>query len=116
MRAAHTLHNWVISALQSSCTITCTIEGGSADAMRTNESNSQKPGTTPAAKRPAAASTAAKPRKRTPKAPKAASAVRPDDDIIRVRAYEIYLQRGHHGDPMEDWLRAERELTAQSAN
>jgi hypothetical protein len=84
--------------------------------MRTNESNSQKRSTTPAAKRSPAVSTAAKPRKRAPKAPKAASAVRPDDDIIRVRAYEIYLQRGPQGDPMEDWLRAERELTGQSAS
>ena len=83
--------------------------------MRTNDSNSQKRGTTPAAKRSPAVSTAAKPRKRTSQTPKSASAVRPDDDIIRVRAYEIYLQRGHHGDPMEDWLRAERELSEQSA-
>ena len=37
-------------------------------------------------------------------------AVQPGDDQIRVRAYEIYLERGYHGDPMEDWLRAEREL------
>ena len=31
---------------------------------------------------------------------------------IRVRAYEIYLQRGGHpGYELEDWLQAERELT-----
>jgi hypothetical protein len=35
--------------------------------------------------------------------------------MIRARAYEIYLERGHHGDPMEDWLRAERELIEQIA-
>jgi hypothetical protein len=46
----------------------------------------------------------------------APSAVLPDADMIRVRAYEIYLQRGHYGDPMEDWLRAERELVEQTAS
>ena len=35
--------------------------------------------------------------------------------MIRARAYEIYLKRGYHGDPMEDWLRAERELIQQNA-
>ncbi len=44
------------------------------------------------------------------------SAVRPDDDRIRVRAYEIYVARGYQGDPLEDWLRAERELIDQTAN
>ena len=83
--------------------------------MRTNESNSPKSKTTPAAKRSRAVSTAAKPRKSAPKARKATAAVRPDDDIIRVRAYEIYLQRGHEGDPMDNWLRAERELIEQTA-
>jgi hypothetical protein len=36
--------------------------------------------------------------------------------MIRVRAYEIYVQRGYHGDPMEDWLRAERELSEQTVS
>jgi len=32
---------------------------------------------------------------------------------IRIRAYEIYLQRGEQaGNELEDWLQAERELTA----
>jgi hypothetical protein len=32
---------------------------------------------------------------------------------IRIRAYEIYLQRGGQaGNELEDWLQAERELTA----
>lgn len=32
---------------------------------------------------------------------------------IRNRAYEIYLQRGGQpGHELEDWLRAERELTS----
>ena len=67
-------------------------------------------------------STAAKPRKsapkaaKAPKAPKTPSAVRPDDDMIRVRAYEIHVERGYQGDPLEDWLRAERELIEQTAN
>jgi hypothetical protein len=34
-----------------------------------------------------------------------------DEQEIRNRAYEIYLERGaHHGYDVEDWLRAEREL------
>jgi len=33
------------------------------------------------------------------------------EDQIRVRAYEIYLERnGGSGDPIEDWLQAEAEL------
>lgn len=32
---------------------------------------------------------------------------------IQNRAYEIYLERGRTpGDPLQDWLRAERELQA----
>ena len=32
---------------------------------------------------------------------------------IRIRAYEIYLQRGGQpGSELEDWLQAERELTS----
>jgi hypothetical protein len=35
------------------------------------------------------------------------------DDIIRLRAYEIYLQRGATpGNPHEDWQVAEREVRA----
>ena len=33
------------------------------------------------------------------------------DEEIRLRAYEIYLQRGEQpGRELDDWLRAEREL------
>ncbi|MDQ4079915.1 MAG: DUF2934 domain-containing protein [Gemmatimonadota bacterium] len=33
-----------------------------------------------------------------------------DDEQIRARAYELYLERGGGpSDEMEDWLRAERE-------
>lgn len=35
----------------------------------------------------------------------------PTDDQIAPRAYEIFLARGAtHGQDVEDWLRAEREL------
>ncbi len=40
------------------------------------------------------------------------------EDLIRFRAYELFEQRGrNHGFDMEDWLRAEVEVTqkAQSA-
>jgi hypothetical protein len=31
---------------------------------------------------------------------------------LRIRAYEIYLERGEqHGRDLDDWLQAERELT-----
>ena len=35
---------------------------------------------------------------------------------IAVRAYEIYLERnGAPGNPLEDWVRAEREILAKSS-
>ena len=38
---------------------------------------------------------------------------KPTQDQIAARAYEIYLERGATpGDPMQDWLRAELELSA----
>ena len=48
-----------------------------------------------------------------PKAKKAAkTASKPTHEQIAKRAYEIYLQRGYaSGDPMQDWLRAEQELS-----
>ena len=37
--------------------------------------------------------------------------LRPGDEQIRARAYDIYLRRnGHPGDPAADWFSAEREL------
>ena len=49
------------------------------------------------------------PKTKKASAPKA----RPTQDQIATRAYEIYLERGATpGDPMQDWLRAELELTA----
>ncbi|MGB7435775.1 MAG: DUF2934 domain-containing protein [Candidatus Acidiferrum sp.] len=36
----------------------------------------------------------------------------PTQEEIALRAYHIYLERGcTAGDPMQDWLRAEQELT-----
>jgi hypothetical protein len=50
-----------------------------------------------------------------PKTKKATTAkTKPTQDQIAARAYEIYLERGSiPGDPMQDWLRAERELAAR---
>jgi hypothetical protein len=39
-------------------------------------------------------------------------APKPSNEEIALRAYQIYLERGSTpGDPMQDWLQAERELT-----
>ncbi len=45
-----------------------------------------------------------------------ASNGQPDlSDLIRQRAYELYLERGgEDGHAAEDWLRAEAEVRAQS--
>jgi hypothetical protein len=81
--------------------------------MRKNESDSTKKRSTPAKRTPRAAA-AATPRTRTRKTPPTPAVVSPDDDQIRQRAYELYLRRnGFPGDPMEDWLRAERELSGE---
>ncbi len=38
--------------------------------------------------------------------------IKPSEDEIRIRAYEIYLARkGRPGSEIEDWLQAERELS-----
>jgi len=40
---------------------------------------------------------------------------KPTRDDIALRAYHIYLERGcTPGDPLDDWVRAERELTETS--
>jgi hypothetical protein len=37
---------------------------------------------------------------------------RPTEEEIRIRAYELFLDRGGQpGQETEDWLRAERDLT-----
>jgi WD40 repeat protein len=39
-----------------------------------------------------------------------------DGDLIRNRAYEIYLERGMtNGAPLDDWLKAEREIKARQS-
>ena len=44
-----------------------------------------------------------------------ASHRRPSNDEIAQRAYEIFLLRGaSHGSDLDDWLRAEQELTEAS--
>ena len=36
------------------------------------------------------------------------------DDEIRIRAYEIYIERdGQPGDELSDWLQAEREVESK---
>lgn len=38
----------------------------------------------------------------------------PKDEEIRLRAYELFLSRnGAPGNELDDWLRAERELTTR---
>jgi hypothetical protein len=38
---------------------------------------------------------------------------RPTEERIRELAYQFYLERaGRPGDPLNDWLRAEREVVA----
>jgi hypothetical protein len=85
--------------------------------MRTNEpeATNHKPAP-PAprrARRPAAAaSPRTSARKALPSPPARAAA----DDEIRLRAYQFFLERdGAPGDPLADWLRAERELIAERA-
>jgi len=58
----------------------------------------------------------------TPRTPSATSALtepKTVDDQIRLRAYELYEERGREdGHELEDWLRAEeeiQEMQAQSA-
>jgi Protein of unknown function (DUF2934) len=78
--------------------------------MRPNDEQPTKPGSKPAAKRTRALTKTA-PRVRSPRVTKKPFVTSPDDDEIRLRAYELFLQRdGRPGDPLEDWLRAEREL------
>jgi hypothetical protein len=53
--------------------------------------------------------------KKTPLGTSDSPAARPADEQIRMRAYEIYRERGGRvGDDMSDWLRAEREYLEHS--
>jgi len=52
---------------------------------------------------------AAAPKSRKPRTPKTG----PTREAIALRAYHIFLERGGaSGDPLQDWLRAESELSA----
>jgi len=48
-----------------------------------------------------------------PTAGEAESTADVSHDQIAVRAYHIYLERGHAGDSFHDWVTAERELREQ---
>lgn len=37
--------------------------------------------------------------------------MRPTDDEIKARAYDIYVESGFQGTEIENWLKAEKELT-----
>jgi hypothetical protein len=55
------------------------------------------------------------PKRRTSSSPAAKKAravkAKPTQDDIALRAYHIYVERGRTaGDPMQDWLQAEKEL------
>jgi hypothetical protein len=48
------------------------------------------------------------------KKPAKTKAMKPSHDEIAERAFQIYLERnGAQGDPMQDWIRAEQELSAK---
>jgi hypothetical protein len=70
----------------------------------------------PSAKK-STASRAKKVTSKTVTAQTAASAVIPPAEIehkIRVRAYELFLERNSaYGDPQQDWFRAEAEVRAK---
>lgn len=75
----------------------------------------KSPRTTPASATPKpAASKAPASRKATPVEPVGPSHHGTDEDEIAQRAYEIYQERGGtHGEAVEDWLQAEREVRAR---
>ena len=68
----------------------------------------------PASRRVRRPAVAASPRANTRKASRQPAGALTDEQI-RLRAYQFYLERGGAaGDPVADWLRAERELIAES--
>ncbi|HXR35178.1 MAG TPA: DUF2934 domain-containing protein [Candidatus Binataceae bacterium] len=53
----------------------------------------------------------------TSSAAQPAVAIDPPRELIEVRAYELFVQRGYvHGHQEEDWLAAERELKSRHRN
>ena len=65
--------------------------------MKTNQKSTSKPSTT------------SKSTTRSTSAKKSNAQQKIDDDAIRQRAYEIFLQNGSH-DNHQNWITAEREL------
>jgi hypothetical protein len=93
--------------------VTLVVENRSE--MRTDESErpKQKP-VSAAPRRTRRAGAAASRAKRT--APPALPTAMPGEEQIRLRAYHFYLERaGLPGDPVADWIRAERDLIAETA-
>jgi hypothetical protein len=84
--------------------------------MRRKVSGSTKPDDTPVqsvAKRVRPPSIAARTRTRAPSGTNHGTINGPSEEQIRIRAYHLYLQRaGRSNDPLDDWLRAEREVIA----
>lgn len=37
----------------------------------------------------------------------------PTDEDIKARAYEIYVESGYQGSELENWIKAEKELTGR---
>lgn len=37
----------------------------------------------------------------------------PTDEEIKARAYEIYVESGYQGSELENWIKAEKELTGR---
>jgi hypothetical protein len=57
--------------------------------------------------------TVRKPRAAAPPTSRANGSTRVSESDIAARAFSYYCERGfQHGSDVEDWLRAERELTA----
>jgi hypothetical protein len=54
----------------------------------------------------------------SPKVTKSSTTLKsPGPEDIALRAYQIYLERaGAPGNPLDDWIRAERELLSHNGN
>jgi len=62
-----------------------------------------------APKKAAAKKVVAKKVSSKPKTPKKQAT----DDEIKARAYEIYVESGYQGSELENWIKAEKELTGR---
>jgi len=80
--------------------------------MATNSKSNKAKNAKPAAV--AAAKPATKPATKSAQAP---GSKRPTDEEIGLRAYEIYVSEGcQPGNDLENWLRAEAELSGKGGN